>query len=49
MKQTVSVGNGTYENGDAPALLIVGHGGRTLAGRASFTTWSTWYAEETHL
>ena len=36
MKQTVSVGNGTYENGDAPALLIVGHGSRDPRGAREF-------------
>jgi sirohydrochlorin cobaltochelatase len=36
VKQTVSVGNGTYENGDAPALLIVGHGSRDPRGAREF-------------
>ena len=34
MKQTVTIGNGTYENGDAPALLIVGHGSRDPRAQA---------------
>jgi sirohydrochlorin cobaltochelatase len=36
MKQTVSIENGTYENGDAPALLIVGHGSRDPRGAREF-------------
>jgi sirohydrochlorin cobaltochelatase len=32
----VSIENGTYENGDAPALLIVGHGSRDSRGAREF-------------
>ncbi len=36
MRRTVSIENGTYENGDAPALLIVGHGSRDPRGAREF-------------
>jgi len=32
----VDIGNGIYENGDAPALLIVGHGSRDPRGAREF-------------
>ena len=32
----VSTKNGTYVNGDAPALLIVGHGSRDPRGAREF-------------
>jgi sirohydrochlorin cobaltochelatase len=32
----VSIENGTYENGDAPALLIIGHGSRDPRGAREF-------------
>ena len=36
MKQSVGIGNGTYENGDAPALMIMGHGSRDPRGAREF-------------
>jgi sirohydrochlorin cobaltochelatase len=36
MRRMVSIKNGTYENGDAPALLIVGHGSRDPRGAREF-------------
>ncbi len=36
MRRTVDIGNGIYENGDAPALLIVGHGSRDPRGAREF-------------
>jgi sirohydrochlorin cobaltochelatase len=36
MRRMVSIENGTYENGDAPALLIVGHGSRDPRGGREF-------------
>jgi sirohydrochlorin cobaltochelatase len=36
VKQTVSIRNGIYENGDAPALLIIGHGSRDPRGAREF-------------
>jgi sirohydrochlorin cobaltochelatase len=36
MRRMMSIENGTYENGDAPALLIVGHGSRDPRGTREF-------------
>jgi sirohydrochlorin cobaltochelatase len=36
MRRMVGIENGTYENGDAPALLIVGHGSRDPRGAREF-------------
>jgi sirohydrochlorin cobaltochelatase len=36
MRRTVSIDNAIYENGGAPALLIVGHGSRDLRGAREF-------------
>jgi sirohydrochlorin cobaltochelatase len=36
MRRMVSIENGTYENGDAPALLIIGHGSRDPRGAREF-------------
>src|ERR687898_2691349 len=36
MRRIVGMKNGTYENGDAPALLIVGHGSRDPRGAREF-------------
>ena len=36
MRRTVDIGNGIYENGDALALLIVGHGSRDPRGAREF-------------
>ncbi|HWS80666.1 MAG TPA: sirohydrochlorin chelatase [Rubrobacter sp.] len=36
MRRMVSTENGTYENGDAPALLIIGHGSRDPRGAKEF-------------
>jgi sirohydrochlorin cobaltochelatase len=36
MRRTVGIENGIYENGDAPALMIVGHGSRDPRGAREF-------------
>ena len=36
MRRTVGIENGIYENGDAPALMIVGHGSRDPRGVREF-------------
>ena len=36
MRRTVDIENGIHENGDAPALLIVGHGSRDPRGAREF-------------
>ena len=36
MRRIVGMKNGTYENGDAPALLVVGHGSRDPRGAREF-------------
>ena len=36
MKQTMRIGSGTYESGDVPALMIVGHGSRDPRGASEF-------------
>jgi sirohydrochlorin cobaltochelatase len=36
MRRMVSIENGTYKNGDAPALLIIGHGSRDPRGAREF-------------
>jgi sirohydrochlorin cobaltochelatase len=36
MRRMVSIKNGAYENGDAPALLVVGHGSRDPRGAREF-------------
>jgi sirohydrochlorin cobaltochelatase len=36
MRRTVGVDNAIYENGDAPALMIVGHGSRDPRGASEF-------------
>ena len=36
MRRTVGIENGIYENGAAPALLVVGHGSRDPRGACEF-------------
>jgi sirohydrochlorin cobaltochelatase len=36
MRRTVGIENGIYENGDAPALMILGHGSRDPRGAREF-------------